>query len=688
MPGEVPHPLSSAGRRTEFRVLRGDLIIHMLQKFVHKGIALVFLALLVVVAGGLPVHGQQWTLAVDSQPRRISADGRSTSQITALVSSPQTGPAPDGTEVRFTTTAGSVMPVARTMAGKASAVLTSGTTPNIAQITVWVGGVSSTAEVEFVAGNYQAPEIMLTVVGELGYSMDMGILVASASKLTHAGLTIEAETLEFDERRGQVRAQGGVMISKGDISVSADALWYSPEDQAGALLIAGRRPQQIPFRADTLAVQAPSPAIDERAFQAFDASRTRSWIVAERANIWPRERIQFTRAQVSVNGKTVLSLPHYFYDYRGNTLNPISQQLRYTAYEGFVLDVPFYFRFREDSSSGLRLRYAGRGSSYGSFVTPRKGISLGLEQMYSAKGGGGRMFVDAFASTRRSLEWAHNQTLSGGRRVNASVNYQPVSEFSRNALSGYTSYAWYRPGLDFTAAVYGNRSTNSSPTSINSSTGNLTTRLDMRTRARPIQRTGLSWRGSSALVRGPIGSSLGRGLRTGVYQTLGFGVAQRPIPLLLRSNLTLDMGLERYFGASNDTSVRARASLSRPLWESGELSLTWDQQFAGSGVSSAYRRSLTGTLSAGKPEGVRGYAFLSWIPDQHSTSLQVTAQKPLGARQRIEVSVQFLWRAVPGRAGQRLLQPVWVYPGVVCARDRAPGAQPVLEPAGTGLWSG
>lgn len=619
-----------------------NYIIMMIHNTVCRLLDSAVLVLITFIFLTLPASAQQWEMSVDSLPSRIAADGRSTSQITVRVSSPSTGPAPDGTEIRFITTAGNILPVARVEGGKAIAVLTSGTTQNIARITVIVGSSSTTTEVEFVAGDFQASEVMLSVEGDVGYSVDQGILVASDAILHHSGLTIAATTLEFDERRGLVRAQGEVTISKGDSVASSDALWYKPEDQAGALLIVGRQNQQVGFRSDTLAMQTPLPVKDLKPFEAFKAGSSRSWITAEKAMIWPRERIQFTRAVVYANNRPVLALPHYFYDYHGNPLNPISQQFRYTAYEGLVLDLPLYFLFNKQRSAGVRIRYAGRGSSYGGFVTPRKGVSLGFESIYNIRGGGGKLFVDSAPTSSRSFEWNHIQTLTGARRLNTSLRYQPLSDYARNALSGYTSYAWKASGLDLTMAAYGNRSSTRTPQLISSSRGSFTARLDGRTRGKAIGTTGLSWRASGALVHGPTNTSGFSRQTNGLYQTLGIGIAERPIPLVGGSTLTLDTSLERTFGAFRSTSLRGRATLARTLSQNWEASLTWDQEFIGSkSLSSPYRRSLTGSLSVGTAQGWRGYMYLSWIPDDKSTNISASATKPLGAKSRLEFSYNF-----------------------------------------------
>lgn len=602
-------------------------------------------AALFVAAFASSASAQQWVTYADAQPRRIAADGRSTAQITVTVSSPQTGPAPDGTEVRFNTTSGSIIPVARLAAGKATAVLTSGTTPSIAQITAIVSGTSTVTEVEFVAGDVQVKEIVISAEGELAYSVDRGMLLGANATFVHGDLRISAFTIEYDEQLGQVRAQGSVTISSSEGSISADALWYSPEQESGELLIVGPKPQSVAFRSSLLRLSSAIPALDDRAFEPLRAEGTRTWITAERATMWPRERIQFSQAVVSINGKDVLTLPHYFYEYRGTALNPIAQQFRYTAYEGMVLDLPFYFLFREQHSAGVRLRYAGRGSSYGGFSTPRKGFSLGLEQIYNATGGGGRLFVDSFPSSDRSVEWTHDQTFSGSRRVNASLRYQPRSEFSRNALSGFASYGWKMGGLDMTLASYGSRSQPrlepSLPQVVDINSGVFTTRLDARTAAHEIANTGLSWRATAAVVSGPL-SYTGSGRSTGLYQTLGLGISQRPIPMPLRSTLTLTADVSQSLGAFSGTSTRARAALAKPLGRSGHASITWDQElFGGRTLASPYRQSLTASISAGSSGGLRGIGHFVWLPEDRSHSLQFTAVKPMGRAYRMEFTHSF-----------------------------------------------
>lgn len=81
----------------------------------------------------------------------IVGSGNST-VIRATVSSTSTRPIPDGTVVSFVTTAGTLSNITRTVNGVATATLNSPTYTGTATVIATVGGVSGSAQVEFIAG--------------------------------------------------------------------------------------------------------------------------------------------------------------------------------------------------------------------------------------------------------------------------------------------------------------------------------------------------------------------------------------------------------------------------------------------------------------------------------------------------------------------------------------------------------
>ena len=48
-----------------------------------------------------------------------------------------------------------------------------------------------------------------------------------------------------------------------------------------------------------------------------------------------------------------------------------------------------------------------------------------------------------------------------------------------------------------------------------------------------------------------------------------------------------------------------------------------------------------GSLTAVLPEGLHGYAYLSWLPDDNSTNYQLSAYQPLGKLWRLEYTHNF-----------------------------------------------
>jgi adhesin/invasin len=89
-------------------------------------------------------------LTVTAEPTQISADGTSTSTITAAVSDVQNNPVPDGTQVTFSTSLGTINPAtAKTTSGSATAALRSSTRAGTATVTVKAGTLTRRVKVEF-----------------------------------------------------------------------------------------------------------------------------------------------------------------------------------------------------------------------------------------------------------------------------------------------------------------------------------------------------------------------------------------------------------------------------------------------------------------------------------------------------------------------------------------------------------
>ncbi len=89
---------------------------------------------------------QNVSIFLTANPPEIPADGISTSTIEAFVTEDK-GIVPDGTDVAFTTTLGTITPNAQTVSGRATATLTAGVKEETATVTAIVRSTSQTTDV-------------------------------------------------------------------------------------------------------------------------------------------------------------------------------------------------------------------------------------------------------------------------------------------------------------------------------------------------------------------------------------------------------------------------------------------------------------------------------------------------------------------------------------------------------------
>ena len=154
---------------------------------------------------------QDITILLTANPPEIPADGVSTSDIGAFVTE-QKGVVPDGTEVFFTTTLGTIAAMAETQSGLATATLTSGIVEGTATITAIVSNTSQTTTMSI---GIPVSNITLS-------ASPSTFEVATADLQTHlsdipatvwdgAGLPIENKSVIITSDLGQL-ASGGTAI--------------------------------------------------------------------------------------------------------------------------------------------------------------------------------------------------------------------------------------------------------------------------------------------------------------------------------------------------------------------------------------------------------------------------------------------------------------------------------------------
>jgi adhesin/invasin len=153
---------------------------------------------------------QNVNIFLTANPPEIPADGVSTSRIEAFVNEEQ-GLVPDGTNVYFTTTLGSITSQSETQSGFATATLTSGITEGSATITAIVSNTSQTIEVSV---GIPVSNITLTANPSI-FEVTTAETQTHVSELTvtvwnAAGVPIENKAVIITSDRGQLDSGGSV----------------------------------------------------------------------------------------------------------------------------------------------------------------------------------------------------------------------------------------------------------------------------------------------------------------------------------------------------------------------------------------------------------------------------------------------------------------------------------------------
>lgn len=380
---------------------------------------------------------------MEASPSSIPADGKSHSLILVTVFD-QNGSVKEDAEVQLTTTAGDITPIVYTSGGRASGILTSSVSPQIAVVSAITEGVSGAVQVEFTPPDRE-PEVtgMGTVRmsgGTLAYSVDRDtVLASSGTKIEYRGLSLEAASAQVCQSSGEIRAQGQVVIRKpasgsaeDDAVLSADAAFF--DLRKGLVHLIDWEDNSEVRTYDLLLQPTEEASAHPQVFSPLADVSGNTWIISDRLVLIPGERVLFYKASTYVGDLKVFTLPYYSYSY--DKRESIMQQVRFSSHDGIVVDFPFFYRMADSGTGALKLRYAANGVESGGYHRPPKGLSFGVEEHYSfGDKNQGRVFIDSVANSNRALELAHHleygSVVSGGY-ADISARYQPASMFAKD----------------------------------------------------------------------------------------------------------------------------------------------------------------------------------------------------------------------------------------------------------------
>jgi len=390
--------------------------------------------------------GQLYRVVLTAAPTRLPADGQSAARLTVQVRTLDDQPAPDGTEVYFSTDLGDVSTsgvvgrresvVAQVAGGFATAELTSDVV-GTATVRADCRGARDEAMVDFGGGGGESPTVRIEG-GWVGYAQQEGFIEArSGAKLSYRGLEVHAEVIQLSTADLVVRADA-VALKRGEKQLEGEDVYLELGAMRGVLRRFGDEGvERVTFSATTLEPREEASEVPDGAFRLIEAEPS-IWQVCRRASLYPREKLVLESAALYVDNQRILRYPPFWViGFGGYSGSSNTSFLSVNTNGGLSVDFPFFFSVTDNSSDAVRLQH---GSRYGS-VAARQGFSLGLEHTYQSRGNDaeGSLVFDGLPRSQWGMAFSHSQRAFGAGQASFNVQW-PNHEDLFMDLSGYSSF--------------------------------------------------------------------------------------------------------------------------------------------------------------------------------------------------------------------------------------------------------
>ncbi|MES2460482.1 MAG: Ig-like domain-containing protein, partial [Armatimonadota bacterium] len=383
----------------------------------------------------------QPTIQITTERDIIRADGRSTTLISVQVRDDRGVFVPDGTRVRFSTTAGQLEnSIVETQGGIARVTLTAANLPGVALITINLEGVPQAAQtntrITFTsdADPAETGTSWVKINGAyVAYLTDYHVIQAngkrdkSKARFEYRSLVVSADSLQLDVQSNLLQAVGNVVVTQAngpeltfnalryDLAQSQGSAERLDEGRATPVLLTGTGGQIV-----TSEVPADSPPMNRSAWELKDVSDSNVAIVARSIALNPNNQIQFIRATFYINGTNTVSLPRHVMELKQGQL--FREQIIGLGPNGVSVDLPLYYDMRPNGIGTLHVR---RGAQVGtSAYSVRPGWRADLEQSYNGKNGvEGLVEVNNLAQGDWGARLRHSQRLGPTTRGSLFVDF-------------------------------------------------------------------------------------------------------------------------------------------------------------------------------------------------------------------------------------------------------------------------
>ena len=546
---------------------------------------------------------QNGLIRLNCFPSLTVADARSTVTITAEVRDSAGRTVPDGTQVMFSTTAGTLrQTIGITQNGLARIVLVTSGTPGTAKVTASALSIATTAnvEIEFLSDRSllaSAQEYVEVVApGFLAMSMDSKTLEASAPRpgvaLRYREISIVANELQLNAMTMEVKARKAKMTIGKETHEYADLYIALPKRRGlGTTTFKVNEQEIIPnSRYFTLApverekfglvairakgIEPAGKLDDTNTFAFVDMTASATLISAKKAVVFPRKEVQFHKAELVMNGSTVMKFPLFQVNLNGAT--PIITDQIFNVNDNRVaINYPHYLSLKPGQTSLLRFHTGDDGgvgfnAIGGAFLDYEVNWNKGDEaQGNFTLGGIGRK--DFRLSARQFLRLDEKSSISG-----------QVDSPGVRSLLGTVNYNRDLNNYQFNLTANGSRSLGSQR--------NDSQQLSMNLDSNPIK----LGKSPFNFTYGLQGISQGSNLAGTTYSQTEIGLDTRlqmtPIALAKQTNLNSYAAVGKFVGhnANRALSITAGTSLST------KISSNWDVLFAYDFIDDGFSNQFAG----------------------------------------------------------------------------------------------
>ncbi|GBC92759.1 hypothetical protein HRbin15_01236 [bacterium HR15] len=560
-------------------------------------------------------YGGSGTIRLTAYPAAVVADGASQITLTAEVRTAQGKPAPDGTQVAFSTTLGALREaVVPTEGGSARATLIASQLPGVATVTATVlgQGLVGQTQVLMVRDAHElrtaADYVQVSARNYLAYANEQRIIAASGTQkgaLVQFGFVrIEADDLQLLVDELLVKARHAT-LRYGPVEQTFDELVYRLRTGEG-YGVAEREGRWQVMRvqgAQATPVQEPLPP---KLFQFADISQSEMVIKAEQIWFYPGERLQFHRADFYVGAVRVMSLPLYSHSLWGGGVG--TDTLIGVQSGQIFLDVPYYYALKPGQVGALRLRTAQRG---GRGISTARGLFLDLEHEYRFGLGKGNLTLSSLARSDWSASWRHYQPLNNTTYLHLWLDSPAHKGLFASAQLSHQGRG-YSTGLTLAGSTFWEGASAR------------TLRSDLYIESTPRKVAGWPLRQSFSLNLSTARTALSGG---SIVRREGIGLRARwtliPLDLDSRTSLTGGISVGRFVGNLSNTGWELIGSLgiSHALGGQGALTLTYDYAQDPLGVNLLGRHRLSGSLNWSTGDRLYATAYFSHALDREATSL-------------------------------------------------------------------